>query len=57
MFVMGCQDAVPAVAKAALVATSSFIVELGNEQEVMVMEKVLGPMVRITCLFFPLFYA
>jgi len=47
MFVMGCQDAVPAVAKAALAATSSFIVELGNEQEVMVMEKVLGPMVTV----------
>ena len=33
------------VAKAALGATSAFIVELGDEQEVMIMERVLTPMV------------
>lgn len=46
MFMMGCQDAVPSVSKAALAATSAFIVEIGNEQEVMIMEKVLTPMVQ-----------
>jgi hypothetical protein len=47
MFVMGCQDAVSAVATAALSATSAYIMELGNEPEVMILQKVISPMLDV----------
>jgi hypothetical protein len=52
MFVMGCQDPVSAVAVAALAATSSYIMELGNEEEIMILKVVITPMLHVmnTCL-------
>lgn len=47
MFVMGCQDAVSNVATAALSATSAFIIELGNEPEIMILQKVINPMLDV----------
>jgi len=44
MFVMGCQDAVSAVQIAALTATAQFITRLGNEDEIMILQKVINPM-------------
>jgi hypothetical protein len=47
MFVAGCQDPSPAVAEAALSATSSMIKEMGQHPEVMALQCVINPMLGV----------
>lgn len=47
MFVMGCQDANHNVANAALAATASYIMQLGNSDEIMIMTAVITPMLNV----------
>lgn len=47
MFVVGCQDSVSIVAVSAFEATAQYINQLGNHDDIMILEKVLAPMVLV----------
>lgn len=44
---MGCQDGNHQVANAALAATASYIMVLGNSEEIMIMKSVINPMLNV----------
>lgn len=47
LFILGCQDAVSDVATAALKATSTYILNVGNSKEVMQLTSVIQPMLTV----------
>lgn len=44
---MGCQDANHQVSNAAMAATASYIMMLGNSEEIMIMKSVINPMLNV----------
>jgi hypothetical protein len=47
MFVMGCQDASPAVSAAAMSATASYIRAISSEPEVLQLQGVISPLLGV----------